>query len=90
MLRDLQKYIATHGTVSMVDLARHFHTDSATLKPMLHRLIRRGRVHKLPAPHKCADCTCCDLSQLEFYQWRDQIAQPSQPIPEEKPCCPTP
>ncbi|MEB3356747.1 MAG: FeoC-like transcriptional regulator [Synechococcales bacterium] len=69
MLRDIQTYITTHGTVSLADLSLHFHTDGQTLKPMLDKLSRKGRIRKQPAPVKCADCTCCDLSSLELYEW---------------------
>jgi len=71
MLRDLQGYIATHHIVSIADLSRRFHTDSQALKPMLNKLSRKGRIRKLPAPEKCTDCTCCDLSSLECYEWID-------------------
>ncbi|MBE7383783.1 MAG: FeoC like transcriptional regulator [Leptolyngbya sp. SIO1E4] len=69
MLCDIQTYIATHGTVSLRDLSLRFHADSQTLKPMLQRLSRKGRIRALPAPEKCADCTCCNLENLELYEW---------------------
>lgn len=69
MLTDIQTYIATHGTVSIADLSLHFHTDSQAITPMLIKLSRKGRIRKLPAPAKCTDCTCCDLSSLECYEW---------------------
>jgi putative ferrous iron transport protein C len=69
MLTDIQTYIATHGTVSMADLSLHFRTNSQALTPMLTKLCRKGRIHKLPTPAKCADCSCCDLSSLECYKW---------------------
>jgi putative ferrous iron transport protein C len=74
MLTALQTYIAVHGTVSIGDLSLHFHTDSQALRPMLAKLSRKGRIRALPMPEKCADCTCCDFSQLECYEW---IAQPT-------------
>lgn len=69
MLRELQNYIATHGTVSVADLSLHFHTDSHTLEPMLSKLSRKGRIRQLPQAEKCTHCTCCDPNTLEFYQW---------------------
>ncbi|MBE9113260.1 FeoC-like transcriptional regulator [Nodosilinea sp. LEGE 07298] len=74
MLSNIQAYMATHGTVSIADLSLHFHTDSQALRPMLAKLIRKGRIRPLPLPEKCADCTCCDFSQLECYAW---VAQPT-------------
>jgi putative ferrous iron transport protein C len=69
MLTALQTYIADHGTVSIADLSLHFRTDSQALRPMLTKLSRKGRIRALPAPTKCSDCTCCDLSSLECYEW---------------------
>ena len=69
MLTDIQAYIANHGTVSLADLSLHFHTDSQALRPMLTKLVRKGRIRRLPAPAKCGDCTCCDLTSLEGYEW---------------------
>jgi len=68
MIKDLQTYIATHGTVSLADLSMHFHTDDAALRPMLNKLSRKGRIRKLPTPEKCADCTCCHSNSLELYE----------------------
>ncbi|MGD1942621.1 MAG: FeoC-like transcriptional regulator [Leptolyngbyaceae cyanobacterium] len=69
MLRDVQTYIADHNIVSVTDLTLHFHTNINALQPMLNKLSRKGRIRKLPAPEKCADCTCCDHSDLVCYQW---------------------
>ena len=69
MLTDLQTYIATHGIVSIGDLSLHFHSDSQALRPMLTKLVRKGRIRHLPAPVKCSHCTCCDLTSLEGYEW---------------------
>lgn len=69
MLSDVQAYIANHGIVSMADLSLHFHSDSQALRPMLTKLSRKGRLRPLPLPEKCADCTGCDVSHLECYEW---------------------
>jgi putative ferrous iron transport protein C len=69
MLRDIQSYIAQHGTVSIADLSLHFHTDSQAIKPMLAKLSRKGRIRPLPPPTKCSGCTCCEQDSLECYEW---------------------
>jgi hypothetical protein len=69
MLSDLQTYIASHGVVSISDLSLHFRTDIQAIQPMLSKLSRKGRIRKLPTPEKCADCTCCDWTHLECYEW---------------------
>jgi hypothetical protein len=69
MLRDIQTYIANNGTVSVTDLSLHFRTNVNTLKPMLNKLDRKGRIRQLPNPTKCEGCTCCDLDDLVCYEW---------------------
>lgn len=69
MLSDLQTYIAKHGTVSMADLSLHFRTDNQAIQPMLAKLIRKGRIRKLPASKNCGSCTSCEQSALELYEW---------------------
>ncbi|WP_071776895.1 FeoC-like transcriptional regulator [Synechococcus sp. PCC 7335] len=69
MLIDVQNYIATHGTVSVIDLSYRFHTDASTLKPMLSKLSRKGRIQAVPIATKCKGCTVCDSLQLECYRW---------------------
>lgn len=80
MLRDIQDYIASHGTVSMRDLSLHFHSDSQTLKPMLDKLGRKGRIRKLPIPERCDGCTCCNVESLEHYEWIDGSSIKLHPI----------
>ena len=72
MLADLQTYIAKRGTVSVTDLSLHFGSDSQAIKPMLHKLSRKGRIRQLPAPTKCGGCTSCDANTVEFYEWRGE------------------
>ncbi|MEL6385400.1 MAG: FeoC-like transcriptional regulator [Cyanobacteria bacterium J06626_18] len=69
MLRDLQTYIESHETVSMLDLSLRFHTDSQALQPMLNKLVRKGRIRQLPIPETCTGCTCCNFESLECYEW---------------------
>jgi hypothetical protein len=69
MLRDIQTYIADRGMVSLSDLSLHFHADSEALQPMLSKLIRKGRIRKVPMPEQCSGCTCCTQESLELYEW---------------------
>jgi putative ferrous iron transport protein C len=71
MLRDVQAYIADHGTVSVADLSLHFHTSIDALQPMLNKLSRKARIRPLPAPEKCAGCTACNHNDLLCYEWVD-------------------
>lgn len=69
MLLEVQSYIATHGTASVVDLAIRFQTDAETLQPILKKLSQKGRIQMLPVAAKCAGCTACDPLKLVCYQW---------------------
>ncbi|MEL6778849.1 MAG: FeoC-like transcriptional regulator [Cyanobacteria bacterium J06597_16] len=69
MICDIQAYISARGTVSITDLSLRFHTDSNTLRPMLSKLSRKGRIRALPLPSKCAHCTCCNVQDLAGYEW---------------------
>lgn len=69
ILRDLQGYLAEQHSASLSDLATHFHTDADTVRPMLRRLVRKGRVRQLPSPPKCGECCQCDRTIFEIYEW---------------------
>jgi putative ferrous iron transport protein C len=69
MLRDIQTYIGHHRTVTMADLALHFHIDEQAIQPMMAKLMRKGRIRQLPMPDKCGGCSCCSESSLQLYEW---------------------
>lgn len=69
ILTDLQTYLAQNHHASLADLATHFHTDADSLRSMLQRLIRKGRVKALPVVEKCHGCTSCSAAMLEIYEW---------------------
>lgn len=68
MLRDLQGYLRDRQRASLDDLARQFRSDPDALRGMLDRLIRKGRVRKLPLK-ACGGCHSCQPETLEFYEW---------------------
>ncbi|MEQ8999023.1 MAG: FeoC-like transcriptional regulator [Coleofasciculus sp. B1-GNL1-01] len=47
----------------------HFGIHADALRGMLNRLIRKGRVQKLPTPKRCHHCVDCSQESLEFYEW---------------------
>jgi|GEM_PF-64396 len=69
ILTELQTYLAKHHQASLADLANHFRTDAESLRSMLRRLIRKGRVRALPVVEKCHGCTSCSAAALEVYEW---------------------
>jgi predicted transcriptional regulator len=68
ILQDLQSYLRNHPSTSLEELARHFQTDTDTLRGMLNLLIRKGRVRKLVGK-QCGGCHSCAPESLEFYDW---------------------
>jgi predicted ArsR family transcriptional regulator len=69
MIRNIQTYISTHRTVSISDLALHFHVDEQAIQPMMLKLVRKGRVRQLSVPKTCGSCSCCSDSSLQLYEW---------------------
>ncbi len=69
ILRELQDFILNYHRVSLAEMELHFHIDRDALKPMLNKLIKKGRVRKLPTAQKCHSCKSCNPDALEFYEW---------------------
>jgi copper chaperone CopZ len=72
ILKELQNYLLNNHCVSLAEMKQHFGIDGDALRPMLDKLIKKGRVKKLPTAEKCHSCTSCDLDTLEFYEWVDR------------------
>ncbi|MGB6301767.1 MAG: FeoC-like transcriptional regulator [Rivularia sp. (in: cyanobacteria)] len=71
ILKELQNFIFNRRRVCLAEMELHFHIDGDALRQMLWKLIKKGRVHKVPTPEKCHGCTSCDPDTLEFYEWVD-------------------
>lgn len=69
ILSKLQLYLAERDRASLEELTLRFHTDAAALRPMLTRLMRKGRVRQLPSASKCSGCCTCSAERLELYEW---------------------
>ncbi|MDJ0742117.1 MAG: FeoC-like transcriptional regulator [Xenococcaceae cyanobacterium MO_167.B27] len=69
ILKAIQNFLINYNRVSLADMKRHFQIDGDALKPMLNKLIKKGRVRKLSNTKKCNSCTSCDPDALEFYEW---------------------
>lgn len=72
ILRELQEFILNNHRVSLAEMELHFQMNGDALRQMLNKLIKKGRVHKLPNTQKCHDCTSCNTDTMEFYEWVDQ------------------
>ncbi|MGK7876988.1 MAG: FeoC-like transcriptional regulator [Xenococcaceae cyanobacterium] len=85
ILTEIQQYLSEQGRVSLVQMELHFRIDADALQGMLDRLVRKGRVRKLPIPQHCHGCTECSTECIQFYEW----ASSSPKIAVQKPdCCP--
>jgi hypothetical protein len=69
ILTEIQDFIGKSHQVSLADMKLHFHMDEGTLRPMLKKLVKKGRIRQLPIPEKCDCCTCCHSDTLELYEW---------------------
>jgi predicted ArsR family transcriptional regulator len=68
ILTEIQSYLAKQGKASLAELAIYFRSDTNAIRPMLKRLIRKGRI-RLMNNQKCCGCTSCTPESLEFYEW---------------------
>ncbi len=69
ILKELQDFLVDSHCVSLAQMERHFQIDGNALRPMLNKLIKKGRLRKLPSAEKCHSCKSCDPDALEFYEW---------------------
>ena len=72
ILKELQEFVLDYHRVSLAEMELHFHMDGDALRQMLSKLIKKGRVRKLPIPDKCHGCTFCKPDTTEFYEWVDR------------------
>ncbi|MEG4838186.1 FeoC-like transcriptional regulator [Microcoleus sp. B9-D4] len=69
ILSEIQKFIADNKRASIADLKIHFRMDGDALRGMLNRLIRKGRISKIPEAKKCGGCGSCADDATEIYVW---------------------
>lgn len=69
ILKELQEFVLDYHRVSLAEMELHFHMDGNALRQILLKLIKKGRVRKVPIPDKCNGCTFCNPDTIEFYEW---------------------
>ncbi|AFY78891.1 FeoC like transcriptional regulator [Pleurocapsa sp. PCC 7327] len=69
ILTEIQEFICQSRQVSLADMKLHFRMNEETLRPMLKKLLKKGRIRQLPIPQRCDGCICCHLDTLEVYEW---------------------
>jgi hypothetical protein len=82
ILSDIRQYLQERGQATLADLALHFGTDPATVRPMLEVWMRKGKVQRWEAGTGCGtSCQRCDAAATEIYRWREGESQPQMPLP---------
>jgi putative ferrous iron transport protein C len=77
ILSDLRQYLQERGQATLADLALHFETDPAAVRPMLDLWIRKGKVQRWEAGTGCGtSCQRCDAAATEIYCWSEDPADP--------------
>ncbi|ELS00633.1 FeoC like transcriptional regulator [Xenococcus sp. PCC 7305] len=72
-LQELQDFVFDFGRVSLAEMKICFQTNGESLRPMLDRLIQKGKVKKSPLDEKCQTCLKCESDELEFYESIESI-----------------
>lgn len=80
ILSEIQQFISQNKRASLADLKLHFRMDGEALRGMLNRLIRKGRISKMPEAKKCGGCHSCSEDATEIYVWVN--ADRSSPVEE--------
>ncbi len=68
ILTDIQGYLQKCGKISLAELSLHFQMDTDAIRPLLKRLINKGRI-RLMKGEKCGSCSHCSSEMIEFYEW---------------------
>ncbi len=68
IVTDVQTYLKKTRKVSLSQLSNHFRMDANAIRPILTKLICKGRIRKMDAK-KCGGCCQCSPDTLEFYEW---------------------
>lgn len=72
ILTEVQNYLKSRGKVSLSELSNHFRMDADALRPILKKLICKGRIRHAEAK-KCGGCCECSPDTLEFYEWVNEL-----------------
>lgn len=55
-LREIQSYVTDHGRVTLMDLCLRFDSAPDAMRPMLARLIAKGRIERYFTTGRCNHC----------------------------------
>jgi putative ferrous iron transport protein C len=81
ILSDIKQYLQERGQATLAELALHFGTDPATVRPMLEVWMRKGKVQRWEAGTGCGtSCQRCDAATTEVYRWSEGEAHPPMPL----------
>ncbi len=70
MILELRALLRCHRQLPLKDLASRLQIDPEVARAMLHRLMKKGLVVKLPQGTLCAGgCRLCPGESVEIYRW---------------------
>ncbi|MDC0834675.1 FeoC-like transcriptional regulator [Geitlerinema sp. CS-897] len=69
ILQELQTYLKERDKVPLSEISTRFKIDSDALRPMLKKLVRKGRIRQIQEASTCGECCKCDPALLEMYEW---------------------
>jgi putative ferrous iron transport protein C len=85
ILSDIKQYLQERGQATLADLALHFGTEPATVRPMLEVWMRKGKVQRREAGTGCGtSCRRWGVAATEIYCWSEGESHPPMPLP--RPC----
>ncbi len=88
MILALRELLRHHGQLPLKELAAELQIDPEVARSMLHRLIKKGQVVKLPEGTLCAGgCRLCPTENVEIYRWIGDNRKVDQPSIQRDPIC---
>lgn len=71
IMSQLSQYLQTRHCASIADMAISLQATPEALKPMLHKLMVKGRVRALPTGSSCGHSGCCQChpQDQQLYEW---------------------
>lgn len=69
ILAEIRDYIKQQQSVTLENLALHFHCQPDAMHGMLEHWIRKGIIRRHTLETCCKGCAGCHLGSRELYEW---------------------
>ncbi len=70
ILTEVKKYLMAQKMATLQDMAFHFKMEPETIRPMLDKWCRKGKVRHHDSNIGCGKGCCqCDSATIESYEW---------------------